>query len=90
LLPSADNAAVVEVDSKCHFASLKHASDSPETMGKQVSDYYYAEWLIKSEATVAPNAKVEASPLFALSAETFAEKVAQNEMTAVTADVCFR
>ncbi|MDR1384760.1 MAG: UDPGP type 1 family protein [Planctomycetaceae bacterium] len=93
LLPSANNAAVVEVDSKRHFAPLKNASgspsDSPETVRKQVSDYY-AEWLIKSGATVAPAAKVEVSPLFALSAETFAEKVAKNGMTAVTADVCFR
>ncbi|MDR1491184.1 MAG: UDPGP type 1 family protein [Planctomycetaceae bacterium] len=93
LLPLAQNAAVVEVDSSRHFAPLKNASgsptDSPETVRKQISDYFI-EWLTKSGVTVVPDVKVEISPLFANSAETFAEKVLQNGIAAMTKDAYFR
>ncbi|MCL2348512.1 MAG: UDPGP type 1 family protein [Planctomycetaceae bacterium] len=78
LLPAAQNAVVVEVDPRRHFAPLKNASgsptDSPEIIRKQLSDFY-TEWLVLAGATVAQDALIEISPLFANSAETLAAQI---------------
>ena len=84
LLPAADNAIVVEVDSRYHFAPLKNANgsptdspaDSPESVRKQLSDISI-EWLTLTGVRVAPNVRVEISPLFANTPEALAERVNQ-------------
>jgi UDP-N-acetylglucosamine/UDP-N-acetylgalactosamine diphosphorylase len=79
LLPSAENAVVVEVDRDRAFAPLKNASgeehDTPETVHRQMIDEH-ADWLRQAGAEVADDVTVEISPLFALDPEEVAEKVA--------------
>jgi UDP-N-acetylglucosamine/UDP-N-acetylgalactosamine diphosphorylase len=78
LLPSAENAIVVEVDPAEHFAPLKNApgseKDSPEAVQAQLCDYY-RNWLREVGAEVADEVPVEISPLFARDLEQLAEKV---------------
>ena len=76
LLPLAENAVVVEVDSSNHYAPLKNApgsaSDSPETVKRDISALHTA-WLRQSGAVVCEDIPIEISPLFADSPETVAE-----------------
>ena len=78
LLPLANNAVVVEVDIPNHYAPLKNASgtpsDSPETVQRQISDLH-TSWLRQAGAVVAPETRIEISPLFADSAEAVLEKI---------------
>ena len=81
LLPSANNAVVVEVDPPNHYAPLKNApgsdSDSPETVKRDISAIHTA-WLEQAKAIVRKNTLIEISPLFADSPEVVAEKI-ENE-----------
>jgi UDP-N-acetylglucosamine/UDP-N-acetylgalactosamine diphosphorylase len=79
LLPAAENALVVEVDSRLHFAPLKNASgaseDTPEAVQEQMVSLH-TDWLKKAGVEVAEGTPVEISPLSALDAQELAEKVA--------------
>jgi UDP-N-acetylglucosamine/UDP-N-acetylgalactosamine diphosphorylase len=78
LLPSAENAVVVEVDPPNHYAPLKNASgspsDSPETVKRDLMAMY-ADWLRKAGAVVDAETPVEISPLFADSPENVRKKI---------------
>ncbi len=78
LLPSAENALVVEVDPRLHFAPLKNASgaaeDTPESVREQIVALH-TNWLRKAGVAVAAGTPVEISPLLALDAEDLAGKV---------------
>jgi UDP-N-acetylglucosamine/UDP-N-acetylgalactosamine diphosphorylase len=78
LLPSAENAVVVEVDAATHFAPLKNGpgekSDTALTVQTQMIDLH-AEWLRRAGASLSEGVVVEISPLYALDAEQLAEKV---------------
>jgi UDP-N-acetylglucosamine/UDP-N-acetylgalactosamine diphosphorylase len=78
LMPSAENAIVVEVDADEHFAPLKNApgnkEDTPETVQAQMVALHTG-WLRKAGAELADGVAVEISPLFALDAAEVAEKI---------------
>ncbi|MDR2757718.1 MAG: UDPGP type 1 family protein [Planctomycetaceae bacterium] len=78
LLPSAENAVVVEVDPPNHYAPLKNASgspsDSPETVKRDLT-VMYTDWLRKADAVVVSETPVEISPLFADSPEYLKQKI---------------
>jgi UDP-N-acetylglucosamine/UDP-N-acetylgalactosamine diphosphorylase len=78
LLPSAENAVVVEVDPPNHYAPLKNASgslsDSPETVKHDLAAMY-SDWLRKAGAVVVSETPVEISPLFADSPEYLKQKI---------------
>ena len=79
LLPSAENALVVEVDPQLHFAPLKNASGAPEDTPEAVRDQMIAlhtAWLRYAGVEVSDGTPVEISPLMALDAEELAERVA--------------
>ncbi|MDR1957529.1 MAG: UTP--glucose-1-phosphate uridylyltransferase [Planctomycetaceae bacterium] len=90
LLPAAENAIVVEVDARHHFAPLKNASgaatDTPESVKKQCRDFY-VEWLNAVGVEVVPGVAVEISPLFANSPAELTGKVAPG--TRITSDRYF-
>jgi len=77
LMPSANNAVVVEVDIPNNYGPLKNApgeaSDSPETVKTQLSEMY-RRWFAQAGSQIAPNTIVEISPLYALNAEELATK----------------
>jgi UDP-N-acetylglucosamine/UDP-N-acetylgalactosamine diphosphorylase len=79
LMPSSENAIVVEVDADEHFAPLKNApgnkEDTPETVKAQMVALH-SGWLRKAGAELADGVAVEISPLFALDAAEVAEKTA--------------
>jgi len=78
LLPLAERAIVVEVDSKRHFAPLKNASgqaqDTPE-MVKSCMAALHRRWLRGAGFAVADEIPVEISPLFALDAQELATRI---------------
>ena len=78
LMPSAENALVVEVDTARHFAPLKNGpgekSDTAHTVRAQMIDLH-SKWLRRAGARVSERVPVEISPLYALDAEQLAEKV---------------
>ena len=78
LMPSAQNAIVVEVDPARAFAPLKNASgakaDTPESVRAQMAALH-REWLRQAGATVDDEVVVEISPLYALDAEELAAKI---------------
>ncbi|MDR2439628.1 MAG: UDPGP type 1 family protein [Planctomycetaceae bacterium] len=78
LLPSAENAVVVEVDPPNHYAPLKNAlgslTDSPETVKHDLSAMY-SDWLRNAGAVVITETPVEISPLFADSPEYLKQKI---------------
>jgi UDP-N-acetylglucosamine/UDP-N-acetylgalactosamine diphosphorylase len=78
LLPSAENAVVVEVDPPNHYAPLKNApgslTDSPETVKRDIIKMH-ADWLQKAGAIIDSNAQIEISPLFADSPEEVKQKI---------------
>ncbi len=78
LLPSAENAIVVQVDPTEHFAPLKNATgsekDSPEMVKAQLGEFF-RRWLQRAGIEVADDVPVEVSPLFARDREQFARKV---------------
>lgn len=79
LLPSAENALVVEVDPLLHFAPLKNASGAPEDTPEAVRSQMivlHTDWLRKAGVEVTQGTPVEISPLMALDAEDLAAKVA--------------
>jgi UDP-N-acetylglucosamine/UDP-N-acetylgalactosamine diphosphorylase len=75
VLPAADRWVIVEATRAEEFAPLKNATgdDSPATV-EQALLAQAADWITKAGGSVAPGAKVEISPLFALDAEEFARK----------------
>ena len=78
LLPSAENALVVEVDARLHFAPLKNASGAPEDTPEAVREQMVAlhtDWVRKSGVEVPEGTPVEISPLLALDAEELAARV---------------
>ena len=82
LMPRAENAVVMEVDARTHFAPLKNAADkeedTPETVRARMVAVH-ANWLRQAKAQVADGVPVEISPLFALDAEEVAEKITPGE-----------
>lgn len=78
LLPEADNPIVVEfAEAEC-FAPLKNAPGAPKDTEEYVQQLMcgqHRRWLEAAGATVAENAQVEISPLFAVDAEGVAERV---------------
>lgn len=68
LMPSAENAVIVEVDIPHNYGPLKNApgsgSDCPETVKAQLSALY-REWIEQTGRKVAPGVDVEISPLVA-------------------------
>jgi len=93
LLPAADNAIVVEVDPRYHFAPLKNCgsqyshgisspTDTPESVRDQLSGIYI-EWLTQAGVRVAPSVRVEISPLFAYSLEMLADRVKRGFVSGV-------
>ncbi len=79
LLPSAENALVVEVDPRLHFAPLKNATgaadDTPESVREQMVSIH-TDWLRNAGAVVVEGTPVEISPLMALEAADLAGKIA--------------
>lgn len=78
LLPSAENALVVEVDPQLHFAPLKNASGAPDDTPEAVRAQMVAlhrDWLEQAGVEVAKGIPVEISPLVALDADELAGKV---------------
>jgi UDP-N-acetylglucosamine/UDP-N-acetylgalactosamine diphosphorylase len=76
LMPSAENAVVVEVDPRRHFAPLKNASGEASDTPEAVREHLVArdtEWLEAAGARVAEGTPVEISPLVALDAQATAE-----------------
>jgi len=82
LLPSANNAVVVEIDAPNHYAPLKNApgspSDSPETVKRDISAMH-TTWLWQTGAVVQEGTPIEISPLFADSPEAVAERIMQGQ-----------
>jgi UDP-N-acetylglucosamine/UDP-N-acetylgalactosamine diphosphorylase len=82
LLPSANNAIVVEVDPPNHYAPLKNApgaaSDSPETVKQSISAMH-TTWLAQAGAVIRHDPVIEISPLFADSPEAVAEKITKGQ-----------
>ena len=78
LLPSARNAIVVEGHPGHCFAPVKNAdgapTDTPQLARQAISDLHRG-WLEQAGATIAPDVRVEVSPLFAVSPEKLAEKI---------------
>ncbi len=78
LLPSAQNAVVVEVDIPNHYGPLKNApgsaTDSPETVQRDLSALHSA-WLRNAGAEVAEGVVVEIAPVFADSPEALKGKI---------------
>ncbi|MDR3110618.1 MAG: UTP--glucose-1-phosphate uridylyltransferase [Planctomycetaceae bacterium] len=78
LLPSADNAVVVEVDVPNHYAPLKNAvtseTDNERTVRNDIVAQY-TRWLQRVNVTVADGTAVEISPLFALDESELVGKV---------------
>jgi UDP-N-acetylglucosamine/UDP-N-acetylgalactosamine diphosphorylase len=78
LMPLAKNAIVVEIDPQEGFGPLKNApgaaADTPEMVGSMMIAKH-RRWLEKAGATVADNAPVEISPLYALDEEELAQKL---------------
>lgn len=91
LLPSAENALVVEVDPKVHFAPLKNApgadEDTPESVRSRMVALH-TDWLRRAGAQVAEATPVEISPLFALDAEQLRGRIAPG--TAIRKATYFR
>ncbi len=78
LMPSANNAIVVEIDPKEGFGPLKNASgaaaDTPE-MVRSMMVAQHRRWLEQAGATIAENVPVEISPLYALDEEELVRKL---------------
>jgi UDP-N-acetylglucosamine/UDP-N-acetylgalactosamine diphosphorylase len=78
LIPSAENAMVVEVDPADAFAPLKNASgaadDTPESVRALMIDQH-TRWLRGADVEVDQRVEVEISPLFATDAEELAGKI---------------
>jgi len=91
LMPSAEGAAVVEIDPAEGFSPLKNAPgasfDTPEAVRAAMAAQH-RRWLRAGGAHVADDVPVEICPLWALDAEDVAEKIAQG--TRVTAPTYFR
>jgi UDP-N-acetylglucosamine/UDP-N-acetylgalactosamine diphosphorylase len=78
LMPRAQNAIVVEVDEREHFAPLKNASgapgDTPETARAAIVARA-VRWLEAAGADVGPGIQVEISPFLALDAESLRSSI---------------
>jgi UDP-N-acetylglucosamine/UDP-N-acetylgalactosamine diphosphorylase len=76
VLPAAERWAVVETTRAEEFAPLKNAEgeDSPATV-EQALLAQAADWVTRAGGVVAPGARVEVSPLYALDADELARKL---------------
>ena len=79
LLPQANNAVVVEVDSNDHFAPLKNAdgtadTDTPKWVRGQISAFHTRR-LKEAGAEVEEDAAVEISPLYAIDLDELKDKL---------------
>ena len=78
LIPSAENAMVVEVDPADAFAPLKNASgaadDTPESVRARMIDQH-TRWLRSADVEVVEGVEVEISSLFATDAEELTSKI---------------
>ena len=78
LIPSAENAVVVEIDPTEGFAPLKNAPGAPRDTAAWVQEQMIAQhrrWLVAAGAEVADDVRVEISPLWALDAAEVAAKL---------------
>jgi len=75
-IPLAERTSCMEVAREEEFSPVKNKEgmDSPETAQKAMVDLH-RRWLEEAGAEVAPGAKVEISPLFALNKEELREKL---------------
>lgn len=78
LMPSAQRAIVVEVDSQRHFGPLKNGpdekTDTPQTVRAQMIAVH-RQWLRQAGAELADDCPVEISPLFALDAQELSARI---------------
>lgn len=79
-MPEAANALVVEADRAREFNPVKNAegSDSPATAKQAILDIG-RQWCEEAEAVVSYDARIEISPLFALTAEDVRKKISPGE-----------
>ena len=91
LIPSAENAIVVEIDPAEGFAPLKNAStaktDTAETVRAQIMAQH-RRWLRDAGAEVADEVDVEISPLWALDAQETASKIPPDTQVAKPTYFC--
>jgi UDP-N-acetylglucosamine pyrophosphorylase len=75
-IPLAQKSICLEVSREEEFAPVKNRSgiDSPETARLAMNDLF-KRWLVEAGAEVAPDARIEISPLFALDKEEVMEKL---------------
>ncbi len=82
LLPSAENAFVVEADANEAFAPVKNADgashDTPE-QAKAAIGRLHRKWLRQAGVKVADDVMVEINPRFAINADQLATRVTQGE-----------
>ena len=90
LLPSAENAFVVEADANDSFAPVKNADgaahDTPE-QAKAAIGRLHRKWLRKAGVKVADDVMIEINPRFALNADELANRVTHGET--ITSDRYF-
>jgi UDP-N-acetylglucosamine/UDP-N-acetylgalactosamine diphosphorylase len=90
LLPSAENAFVVEADANDSFAPVKNADgaahDTPE-QAKAAIGRLHRKWLRQAGVKVADGVMIEINPRFALNADELANRVTHGET--ITSDRYF-
>jgi UDP-N-acetylglucosamine/UDP-N-acetylgalactosamine diphosphorylase len=88
-IPLAQKSICMEVAREEEFAPVKNQSgiDSPDT-ARQAMDGLFKRWLVEAGAEVAPQARIEISPLFALDKEEVKEKL-KGKKAAVREDTYF-
>ncbi|MEM9658997.1 MAG: UTP--glucose-1-phosphate uridylyltransferase, partial [Planctomycetota bacterium] len=82
LLPHAKNPIVVEYAEEETFAPLKNAPGAPKDTAEYVQRLMldqHRRWLLAAGSSVAEDAKIEISPLFALDAEGVAERISAKD-----------
>jgi len=75
-IPLAQKSICMEVPREEEFAPVKNQSgiDTPET-ARLAMEGLFKRWLVEAGAVVAPQARIEISPLFALDKEGVMEKL---------------
>lgn len=90
LLPSAENAFVVEADASDAFAPVKNADGAAHDTPSQSQDAIcrlHRKWLRQAGAEIADHVKVEINPRFALGPDQLAKKITVGEQ--ITSDQYF-
>jgi UDP-N-acetylglucosamine/UDP-N-acetylgalactosamine diphosphorylase len=80
-IPLAQKSICMEVPREEEFAPVKNQSgiDSPDTARLAMNDLF-KRWLVEAGAEVAPEARIEISPLFALDKEEVMEKLKREKL----------